>query len=188
MKNHKNTILLSVILTIALWLSACVSDSEPADYISDRNFYNFLAYSIVSLESDLYNQNFAGKPSGSIDEEFEGPYGGSIRVTGSDNWAANVNISTRDFTYTFVNVKQIATSSDGKLICNATLNGTLKVKGSFNETYTSESFTSSNMSISGTMTYGSAEREIDEHGNISISASHNKGQTRGEAFDHTVSW
>jgi hypothetical protein len=44
------------------------------------------------------------------------------------------------------------------------------------------------MSITGTMTFGSDEREINEFGNIGISASLEKGQSRGELFGHTVSW
>ena len=188
MKIVKNSILLSVILSFALWLTACADDDNSADFISDKNFYSFLSYAIVVLEADTYNQNFAGKPTGNIDADVEGPYGGSIKVTGSTNRASDVDITTVDLTYTLVNVKQIVTSTDGKLVCNATLNGTLKVKGSFNESYKSMSFNSSDMSISGTMTYGSAEREIDEQGDVSISGSHHKGQTRGEVFDHTFSW
>ena len=188
MKRIKNTILLSVILSFALWLTACVSDNDSVDFISDKDFYNFLSYAILALESDTYNQNFAGKLSGDVDEDIEGTYGGSIKVTGSVNRAADVNITTEDLTFTFVNVKQIVTSTDGKLVCNATLNGTLKVKGSFNNSYKSASFTSSDMSMRGTMTYGSAEREIDEYGSISISASDHKGQTRGDVFGKTISW
>ncbi len=189
MKIRKNLILLSMMLIISSLFTACVSDDDnSANYISDKNFYSFLSYAIVVLEADAYNQNFAGKPTGNIDADVEGPYGGSIKVTGSTNRASDVDITTVDLTYTLVNVKQIVTSTDGKLVCNATLNGTLKVKGSFNESYKSMSFNSPDMSISGTMTYGSAEREIDEQGDVSISASHHKGQTRGEIFDHTFSW
>ena len=188
MKRIKNTILLSMTLIIASLFTACADDDNSADFISDKNFYSFLSYAVVVLEADTYNQNFAGKPTGNIDADVEGPYGGSIKVTGSTNRASDVDITTVDLTYTLVDVKQIVTSTDGKLVCNATLNGTLKVKGSFNESYKSMSFNSTDMSISGTMTYGSADREIDEQGDVSISASHHKGQTRGEIFDHTFSW
>jgi hypothetical protein len=179
-------------LSIALWLTACssptVSSDDFGDHVSKKDYYSFLAYAIVSLEAETFNQNFAGKPTGNIDEDIEGTYGGSIKVTGNSSKAADVNITIVDLTYTLVDVKQIVTSSNGKLVCNATMNGTLKVKGSFNESYKSVSFTSPDMSISGTMTYGSAEREINEQGSVSISASYNKGQTRGEVFGQTVSW
>ena len=188
MKSIKNSILLSTMLIIASLFTACADDDNSIDFISNKTFYDFLSYAIVVLESDTYNQNFAGRASGDIDVDIEGTYGGSIKVTGSINWAANVNITTVDLTYTLVNVKQIVTSSDGKLVCNATLNGTLKAKGSFNGSYSSKSYTSPDMSISGTMTYGSAEREIDEQGSVSISGSDQKGQTRGEVFDQAVSW
>ena len=188
MKIVKNSILLSLMLIIASLFTACADDDNSVDFISDKNFYSFLSYAVVVLEADTYNQNFAGKPTGNIDADVEGPYGGSVKVTGSTNRASDVDITTVDLTYTLDNVKQIVTSTDGKLVCNAILNGTLKVKGSFDESYKSMSFNSSDMSIKGTMTYGSAEREIDEQGDVSISASHHKGQTRGEVFDHTFSW
>ena len=188
MKGIKNSILLSMMLIIASLFTACADDDNSIDFISNKTFYDFLSYAIVVLESDTYNQNFAGKPTGNVDADVEGPYGGSIKVTGSTDRASDVDITTVDLTYTLVNVKQIVTSSDGKLVCNATLNGTLKVKGSFNESYRSMSFNSPDMSIKGTMTYGSAEREIDEQGDVSISASHHKGQTRGEVFGQTFSW
>ena len=188
MKSIKNSVLLSMMLIIASLFTACADDDNSVDYISNKTFYDFLSYAIVVLEADTYNQNFAGKPTGNVDADVEGPYGGSIKVTGATNTASDVDITTVDLTYTLVNVKQIVTSTDGKLVCKATLNGTLKVKGSFSDSYKSMSFNSPDMSATGIMTYGTAEREINEQGSVSISASHNKGQTRGEVFDQTVSW
>lgn len=188
MKSIKNSVLLSMMLIIASLFTACADDDNSVDYISNKTFYDFLSYAIVVLEADTYNQNFAGKPTGNVDADVEGPYGGSIKVTGATNTASDVDITTVDLTYTLVNVKQIVTSTDGKLVCKVTLNGTLKVKGSFSDSHKSMSFNSSDMSATGIMTYGTAEREINEQGSVSISASHNKGQTRGEVFDQTVSW
>ena len=189
MKNCKNAVVLSVMTAIALLLTACSTPTvsrSAEDDIPDKTLYSLIGYAISTLEIDAYNQNFAGKNGGNVDTEFEGTYGGSIKVTGSIARAADVDLTTRDLTYTFNNVKQITTVSDGKLVCNVTLSGTIKVKGSFNESYMSLSYSSSNMTAKGTATYDSSVREFDETGNISISARVDKAT--GDVFGHTVSW
>ena len=189
MRSNKKIILLSVIMTFALWLTACSTPTvarDASDDIPDKTLYSLIAYTITSFETDAYNQNFAGKPGGDVDIEFEGTYGGSIKVTGNINSAADVGLTTRNLTYTLKNVKQITTVSNGKLVCNVTLNGTLKVKGSFNETYKSISYTSSNMVAKGIVTNESSVREFDEAGNISISGQTDKAS--GEAFGHTIAF
>ena len=189
MKNSKNSILLSVILAIALWFTACstptVSRDDSQD-IPDSTLYKLIAYTLIVFESDAYNQNFAGKPTGDVDIRFEGTYGGSVKVTGSNSRATDVDITTATLVYTLDSVKQISTANDGNLISNITFNGVLKVKGSFNETYTSKSFSSSNLTASGTITYGSSTREFNESGSVNLSVTDSR--VTGEVFGNTISW
>ena len=189
MKINKSTILLSVILTIALWFTACSTPTvsrDDSEDIPDSTLYKLIAYTLIVFESDAYNQNFAGKPTGDVDIRFEGTYGGSVKVTGSNSRATDVDITTATLVYTLDNVKQISSANDGKLISNITFNGAIKVKGSFNESYTSKSFSSSNLTASGTITYGSSTREFSDSGSVNISIS--EGKVTAEVFGHTVAW
>ena len=189
MKSNKNTILLSVMLTIALWLSACSTPTvskDDSENISDDLLYKLIAYSIISFEMDAIDQNFAGKPIGEVDFKFDGPYGGTVKVTGSTSKAEDVNITTESLVYMLDNVKQISTTTDKQYICNVTFNGTLKAKGSYNESYVAMSYSSTNLTVKGNITDGSSTREIDESGSVNISVSNSK--VTAEVFGHTVIW
>ena len=188
-KSNKNTILLSVMLTIALWLSACSTPTVSnggSENISEDLLYKLIAYSIFSFEMDAIDQNFAGKPIGEVDFKFDGPYGGTVKVTGSTSKAEDVNITTESLVYMLDNVKQISTTTDKQYICNVTFNGTLKAKGSYNESYVAMSYSSTNLTVKGNITDGSSTREIDESGSVNISVSNSK--VTAEVFGHTVIW
>ncbi len=196
MKNCKNAIVLSVMTAIALLLTACSTPTvsrSAEDDIPDEILYRLIAYTIYSFEQETFNQNFAGKKpsdfgennSGNIDVKLEGAYGGSVRATGSLSVAGDVGLTIEDLTYTLDNVKQIASTTD-KYICNATLNGTLRVKGSFNQTFSSLSISSPDLSMKGSATYEPSVREFNETGSVNLTFK--DGKITGEVFGHTVTW
>lgn len=196
MKNCKNTIVLSVMTAIALLLTACSTPTvsrSAEDDIPDEILYRLIAYTIYSFEQETLNQNFAGKKpsdfgennSGNIDVKLEGAYGGSVRATGSLSVAGDVGLTIEDLTYTLDNVKQIASTTD-KYICNTTLNGTLRVKGSFNQTFSSLSISSPDLNMKGSATYEPSVREFNETGSVNLTFK--DGKFIGEVFGHTVTW
>lgn len=196
MKINKNAIVLSVMLAIALLLTACSTPTvarDAKDDIPDEILYKLITYTLYSFEEETFNQNFAGKKpsefsennSGNIDVKLEGAYGGSIRATGSLGVAENVGLTIEDLTYTLDNVKQFVSTTD-KYVCSATLNGTLRVKGSFNETFSSLSISSPDLSMKGAATYEPSVRKFNETGSINLTFK--DGKITGEVFDHIVTW
>jgi len=188
MKNCKKAIVLSVMTAIALLLTACSTPTvsrSVEDDIPDEVLYKLIVYTIFSLDEETYNQNFAGIKPGDVDIKLEGAYGGTIKITGSLDIAGDVGLTIKDLTYTLDNVKQIVTTID-KYDCSATLNGTLRVKGSFNQTFSSLSFSSSNMSAKGSATYDTTVREFNETGNVNFILA--DGKITGDVFGHTITW
>lgn len=162
---------LTIILLLLPFLVATTTSCEEED-VSDENMYTNVSRSITSCISDIYNQNLAGNPTGSVNITAEGPLGGTVILSGSGSLSDN-GLMVLDFSYELQNVKYIYVSQ--YYTTEITLTGTLTEKGSFkNEDYfKSVSYKSSNMHINGSIYYtqnNKMTRDINLSGDISINA------------------
>jgi len=175
---------------LCMLTSSCVEekDADPAT-VSDELFYEQVGYTIIKCYTDIYNQNLAGKPTGSQNITSNGPMGGTVTITGSNSYDSTHGITTSDLTFTLNNVVQTysSTSSSGNTTCTTqvTLTGVTTYKGSFSNTYTSVNHQSQNLRVVGSVTYGGSVRNIDQTGQVTINRS---STTSVNLFGNNVSW
>ena len=166
MKTRIYSLFLIVLFPFLLALTTSCNEEE----VSDENTYTNISRSITSCITDIYNQNLAGKPSGTQNITTEGPLGGTVIITGS-NSVTDDGLNSLDFSYELQNVKYIYVSQ--YYTTEITINGTITEKGSFNndDKVKSLSYKSSNIQIVGSIYYTENEkikREINLSGTISI--------------------
>jgi hypothetical protein len=173
----------------ALFLtSGCETDSPETDEIvSDTNFYTGLGAAMVNCYHDIYNQNLAGQPTGNQNKTANGPLGGTVVITGTTTKDNTNNITTANLTMNMAGVKYNYAygSSGNQVVADITLTGSTSYSGSFNTTYTSLNYQSSNLHVVGTVTYKGKVRSIDQTGPVVINNSSNITVT---IFGNTVSW
>ncbi len=173
--------LASIIAMLAVLSMSFGCKKEPLT-VSDHNYYNYLACAILRAQVTFYNQHIAGTTISAPDMEFEAPYGGTVHITGSVSTASN-GLTTVNLNYDMNNVKWIesfSNSTSGTVY----MTGTLNEVGSFSGDYKSTTCTSQNLQITGEVHYGTATREADEYGRVSIVASNDK--YNGEVFGYVV--
>lgn len=157
-------------------------DKNDESQISDENFYEQIAYSVICCYSDMYNQNVAGKPVGGQNFSGSGPLGGTVTITGSTSEGDGMTVI--DLDYSMTDVKYVKSSNDYTTVI--TITGVTAETGSFSSSYTSLNYQSENIHIVGKVTYGSKSRQIDMTGPMSFNRSANS--VSGEVFGHVVSW
>ena len=179
---------LSIILTLAIMLASttgCKDDSSAKDELQlDVQYYEYLAAAILNFQNDQWNQNYAGRTTGRKNDEFDGAYGGKIKVTGQIE--APNDFTAVDLEYTLTDVKYIWYSENTSVVVTIVMNGTFKYKGTFNESYNNTVLTSSELSMSGTMKRNSSVKDIEESGEIALTAK--EKSVSGVIFGKTVSW
>ena len=166
-------------------------DPEPVPtVISDSNFYLMMSNAITNCFLDVYNQNFAGKPTGKQNITVNGPMGGTVTITGTTAVASN-GINTVDLLYDMNAIKVTYSAKDATTkeswVAEFTLTGDTTYKGSFNSTdYTSISHISQSLNIRGSVKFRETTRTIDQTGQISISKTFTR--TSVNIFGYTNSW
>ena len=179
-----------VLAGILLLTNSCtVNDDDNDVTISDKIFYEQIAYTIVKCYTDIYNQNLAGKPTGTQNITTTAPLGGNVSISGTNSLDQAHNITTADLSFALTNVIGSATTSSesGKTSCTTqiTISGTTTYKGSFSSTYTSLSHLSQNLHVVGSVTYAGATRTIDMTGIVNINRTSTVTAT---LFGNNVSW
>ena len=74
---------------------------------------------------DIFNQNLAGTPTGTIDMTAAGPFGGTVHITGITSYDQSNGIETVHLKYDMSNCQISSTSSASDLNVNLTLNGVI---------------------------------------------------------------
>ena len=176
MKTRIYSLFLIVLFPFLLALTTSCNEEE----VSDVNMYTNVSRSITSCITDIYNQNLAGKPSGTQNISAEGPLGGTVIITGS-NSVSDDGLNSLDFSYELQSVKYIYVSQ--YYTTEITITGTITEKGSFknDDNFKSISYKSTNIRITGSISYtenNKMTREIDLSGNITI----NKGWSTTDAI------
>ncbi len=175
---------------LCLLANSCKEENNSAEItVTDKAFYEQIGYTIIKCYTDTYNQNLAGKPTGTQNITTTGPMGGTVIITGSSTYDSTHSITTTDLTFTLTNVvaNYSATSSTGNTTCTTqlTLTGVATYKGSFSSTYTSISHQSQNLHVVGSVTYAGVTRNIDQTGQVNI----NRASTvTANIFGNDVSW
>ena len=163
-------------------------EEETHTTISDENFYGQLGSTLINCYTDIYNQNLAGKPTGTQNITANGPMGGTVIITGSDSYDNTHGITTTDLVFSMTAVKYTYsyTGSNSKTsVTEVTLTGATTYKGSFSDSYTSVNHQSDNLYIKGSVTYDGVVRNIDMSGKVSINRS---TTTSVNIFGHLVTW
>jgi len=176
--------LFSLLLT-----SSCETESgEDTATISDDNFYTGLGAAMVNCYNDIYNQNLAGKPTGTQSKTVNGPLGGTATITGVTSIDNTHNITTVDLVLNMTNVKysySYGGTSGKDWVAEVTLTGSSTYSGSFSSSYTSVNSQANNLRVVGSVTNNGISRNIDQSGSVVINRSANITVT---IFGHTVSW
>ena len=181
---------LLIIGLLCVMTNSCKEDkaADPLT-VSDELFYQQLGYTMIKCYTDIYNQNLAGKPTGTQNITSSGPMGGTVIISGSDSYDKTHNITTTDLNYTLTNVTQTysSTSTSGNTTCSTQviLTGDATYKGSFSDTYTSLNHQSQNLRVTGSVTWAGVTRTIDQTGQVTINRS---STTSVNLFGHNVSW
>lgn len=179
-----------ILAGLLLFTNSCAEDetTEPIT-VSDKIFYEQLGSTIIKCYTDIYNQNLAGKPTGTQNITSVGPMGGNVIITGTNSYDNTHGITTTDISFALNNVQyiktQTSTSGNTTATTEITLTGATTYFGSFSDSYTSVNHQSQNLHIKGSVTYAGTVRTIDMTGPVIINRS---STTSVSIFGNTVSW
>jgi hypothetical protein len=159
------------------------NDNNQPKVISDQNFYSQLGGSIIKCYVDIYNQNLAGKPTGTHNINTNGPMGGEVNISGNTTYDNTHGITTTDLIFAMNQVQYVYSASG--YTTEITLTGSTTYSGSFSNSYTSVNHQSQNIHLKGSVTHEGIIRNIDMWGEISINRS---TKTSINIFGHLVTW
>jgi hypothetical protein len=175
---------------VLMFSNSCAPDdtSDPVT-VSDKIYYEQIGNALVKCYIDIYNQNLAGKPTGTQNITSTGPMGGTVIITGSDSYDNTHGITTTDLIFTMTNIQYFFTASSASGNTTATtqitISGATTYDGSFSDTYTSVNHQSQNLHIVGSVTYAGTVRPVDITGEVIINRSSKITVT---ILGNTVSW
>ncbi|MFV8749130.1 hypothetical protein ACNOYE_01120 [Nannocystaceae bacterium ST9] len=143
---------ITLLLAASLGLPACSSDEGEVD----RQYLdNLVAYGVLDTTWFLFNQNLAGKPTGTQDLVLACPLGGMVHITGQTSVDDSTAINSVDLTYTMIGCANAGTDYD------LVLNGEIHSTGTFRSTgYKALTEQSSNLHWSGSV--GEGDEPVDE--------------------------
>jgi hypothetical protein len=115
---------------------------------------NNTAYGLVHIYNFIWNQHFAGQPTGTHDITVSGPKGGSVHITGTTEYSNN-GINTVHLVFEMTNCKGLDENY------SLTFNGTVNAEGTFSSTYSAMGFSATQLMYSGT---------VGKNANVSVNA------------------
>jgi len=175
------TFLFVLIASISFVTNSCKKD-DTSGPISDVNFYRQIGTTLIHCINDIYNQNLAGRPTGTQNINVNGPMGGTVLITGTDSYDNTHGITTTDLVLSMTNVSYTYSSEYSTTI---TLTGPITYTGSFSNSYTSINHQSANLQITGSVTKDGTDRNIDMTGEVSINRS---SSITVNIFGNIVTW
>jgi hypothetical protein len=178
MKYISNTFLILLFASLFIY-SGCKDDSTstPQSSCDQSCKDNNTAYGLVHVFNFIWNQHFAGQPTGNKDLTVNGPQGGSIHITGSTAYANGIN--TVHLIFDMTNCK----GSDENYIL--TFTGVVNVDGTFSPSATAMAFISSALTFQGTVGKN-ANVPVNSTCEFTVNetASHLSGTICGRAFSY----
>ena len=169
---------------MVLMTTSC-KDKEDGAAVSDQQYYNVLACTVLTAISNVYNQNIAGTSTQTSEWHINAPYGGTIHISGSINTGDN-GLTRVDLDYMMEDVKWYWSSDNSSLSSEVTMTGVVHEVGSFKsaDNYSSLSKNSDNLRMTGVVKSGGDSRTVDEQGKKSLVSS--VGSYDGSMFGYTV--
>jgi hypothetical protein len=155
-------------------------------HYSDESLYADVAWGIMTGLVDIYNQNVAGTPAGPIDVTANGPFGGTVHITGNTTFDSGNGIQTVHLQYDLSSCRISSTSSGSNLNVDLTLNGAITEDGSWSTNSMSLSYNSPALAMVGSSQRGDRERDVS--GTTSFKANRTSSGTSAELFGFKVSW
>ena len=135
---------------------------------------------------DIYNQNIAGTPTGPVDMVANGPFGGTVHITGTKSYDSGNDIETVHLRYDMSNCRISSTSSLSNLNVDLTLNGIISEDGTWSSSYVSLSYSSAALRMDGSSQSGSRQRDVNN--TTTFKANRTNSGTSAELFGFRVSW
>jgi hypothetical protein len=174
----------AIVAAILFLVLPNLSCTKP--HYADDSFYEDVAWGVMTGLVDIYNQNIAGTPTGSVDITASGPFGGTVHITGTTSYDSGNGIETVHLLYDMSNCQISSTSSSSNLNVDLTLNGTISEDGTWSSSYVSLSYDSPALQMDGSSQRGSKQREVNN--TTSFKANRTSSGTSAELFGFKVSW
>jgi hypothetical protein len=174
------------IVALCLFVLPNLSCTRDKNKYDDELFYKDVAWGIMTGLVDIYNQNIAGTPTGPVDMVANGPFGGTVHITGTTSHDQVNGIQTVHLQYAMSDCRVSSTSSPSDLNVDLTLNGVIEEDGTWSSTYTSLSYRSDALDVNGVSTRGSKDRSVDN--STTFKANRTSSGISAELFGFKVSW
>ena len=149
-------------------------------------FYEDVAWGIMTGLVDIYNQNIVGTPTGPVDMVANGPFGGTVHITGTTSYDQANGIETVHLLYDMSNCRISSSSSSTDLNVDLTLNGVISEDGTWSASSVSLSYNSPALTMDGFSQRGSKQREVNDM--TTFKANRTSSGTSAELFGFKVSW
>jgi hypothetical protein len=174
------------VAVFALLLLALPNVSCTKSGYSDESFYEDVAWGVMTGLVDIYNQNIAATPTGPVDLVANGPFGGTVHITGTTSYDQGNGIETVHLKYDMSDCRISSTSSSSNLNVDLTLDGIISEDGTWSSTYVSLSYNSDTLHLDGLSQRGSKQREVNDA--TTFKANRTSSGTSAELFGFKVSW
>jgi len=175
-KISKYTIILFLLASV-IYMN-CKDDATTSASSCDQSCQDEnTAYGLAHVFNFIWNQHFAGQPTGSHDMTVNGPQGGSIHITGTTGFSNGIN--TANLVFDMTDCKGLDENY------SLTFTGIVNIDGTFSSTYKALAYISSQLTFHGTVGKNtnvpvSATCEIS----INESLSHLSGTICGREFSY----
>jgi hypothetical protein len=174
----------ALVAAILLLVIPNLSCTKP--HYADESFYEDVAWGMMTGLVDIYNLNIQGTPTGPVDMVANGPFGGTVHITGTTNYDQGDSIETVHLQYDMSNCRVSSTSSSSNLNVDLTLNGVISEDGTWSPGNVSLSYNSPALQMDGLSQRGSKQREVN--GTTSFKGLRTNSGTSAELFGFKVSW
>jgi hypothetical protein len=175
----------SAVFVAALFLVLPNMSCTKSHY-ADEAFYEDVAWGIMTGLVDIYNQNLVGTPTGPVDMVANGPFGGTVHITGTTSYDQGDSMETVHLQYDMSNCRISSTSSSSDLNVDLILNGVISEDGTWSPSYVSLSYNSPALDVDGFSQKGSKQREVNDM--TTFKANRTSSGTSAELFGFNVSW
>jgi len=174
----------AAVVAILLLVLPNLSCTKP--HYADQSFYEDVAWGIMTGLVDIYNQNIVGTPTGPVDMVANGPFGGTVHITGTTSYDQSDSIETVHLKYDMSNCQISSTSSSSNLNVDLTLNGIISEDGTWSSSYVSLAYNSAALHVDGFSQRGSRQRDVNDQ--TTFKANRTSSGTSAELFGFDVSW
>jgi hypothetical protein len=173
-------------VVVAILFLVLPNMSCTKSHYADESFYEDVAWGIMTGLVDIYNLNIEGTPTGPVDMVANGPFGGTVHITGTTSYNQVDSIETVHLRYDMSNCRISSTSSSSGLNVDLTLNGAINEDGTWSANNVSLSYNSPAFNMDGSSRRDSKQREVK--GTTAFKGLRTNSGTSAELFGFKVSW